>query len=81
VNNSTTISRQGLGPIFWGIKDLALKLHFNNKKQPENKEREKWNLMDISKPSYNLPLNINEEYESKVGFDGTGGRKRDPKMA
>jgi hypothetical protein len=23
VNDSTTISRQGLGPIFWGIKDLV----------------------------------------------------------
>jgi len=37
--------------------------------------------MDMSKPSYNLPLNINERYECEVGSDGKRGRKRDPKMA
>jgi hypothetical protein len=37
--------------------------------------------MDILKPSYNFPFNINESYEFEMGFDGKGERKKDSKMA
>jgi hypothetical protein len=45
VNDSTTISKQGLGPIFWGIKDLVrsdILITYNSQRKKMKKNATCW---------------------------------------